>query len=193
MGTKILSIFLYGVGILAFFFNNMFLSPVSRIYFLQETPSVMITLMGAVLLIALGFLSVLALQELIKIIVTHQKMKVEWYPIIISAYVVLLLTQNLITQYNLSFTSAVISIIYVVTALAWIVFGFMRRYSFIRRFGLGLAIMSVLKLFLLDLAGLAQGYRIISYFTLGVTLLAISFVYQYFSKRMERKACIKSS
>jgi len=61
-----------------------------------------------------------------------------------------------------------------------------KRYSFIRRFGLGLAILAVIKLFIIDLFSLTQGFRIVSYFALGITLLAISFVYQYFSKRLER-------
>ena len=64
-------------------------------------------------------------------------------------------------------------------------FGFARRYVFIRRFGLGMAALSVVKLFLVDLASLTEGYRILSYFALGVTLIAISFVYQFFSKRLE--------
>ena len=87
----------------------------------------------------------------------------------------------------MSFSSAAISVIYVLTALAWIVYGFMRRFAFIRRFGLVLAIFAVVKLFLIDLSGLTQGYRIISYFALGITLIAISFVYQFFSKRLELK------
>jgi uncharacterized membrane protein len=96
-----------------------------------------------------------------------------------------ILTQNLITQYNLEFNNAAISIIYLITALAWITFGFVKRYIFIRRFGLGLSILSVAKLFIIDLSFLSLGYRIISYFVFGVVLIAISFVFQYFNKRIE--------
>lgn len=92
---------------------------------------------------------------------------------------------NLITQYDLGFNNALISIIYLITALVWITFGFIRRYGFIRRFGLGLSMLSVAKLFIIDLAFLSQGYRIASYFIFGVTLIAISFIYQYFSKRID--------
>ena len=60
-----------------------------------------------------------------------------------------------------------------------------KRYTFIRRFGLALSILAVVKLFLIDLSFLTEGYKIISYFVFGMTLLAISFVYQYFSKRIE--------
>ena len=79
-----------------------------------------------------------------------------------------------------------------VTALAWIIFGFAQKYAFIRRFGLGLSILAVVKLFIIDLSSLTKGYQIVSYFALGITLLAISFVYQYFNKRLELKAEVVS-
>ncbi len=83
-----------------------------------------------------------------------------------------------------------ISIIYAVTAFVWIVLGFVKRFTLIRKFGLGLSIFSVVKLFLLDLSDLTEGNRIVSYFALGISLIAISFVYQYFSKRLEIKGGI---
>jgi hypothetical protein len=161
--------------------------PVSQTYLRASSPAFGITVMGTVILTVLGLLSVFAVRDLMKTIVAERKLGVEWYPLIISGYFIMILTQNLITQFNLSFSSAAISILYVLTALAWTIFGFMHRYSFIRRFGLGLAILAVIKLFLIDLSSLTQGYRIVSYFALGITLIAISFVYQYFSRRMELK------
>jgi len=187
LGTKVLSIVLYVIGIFALFIINASMSPVARVYFQRGTPAFGITAVGTAILVVLGVLSVFALRDLMKTIVAERKLGIEWYPLIISGYFVLILTQNLIAQYDLSFSNAVISIIYVLTALAWIIFGFARRYSFIRRFGLGLAILSVIKLFLVDLASLTQGFQIVSYFALGISLIAISFVYQYFNKRLELK------
>ena len=188
LGTKILSIVLYVIGILELFILNTIRTPIARTYLQAETPSWGITIAGTVILLVLGILSVLALRDSIKLIIVKQKTGNEWYPLIISGYFVIILTQNLIAQFNLSFSNAAISIIYVLTALAWIVFGFARRYSLIRKFGLGLAILSVIKLFLIDLARLTQGFQIISYFALGITLIAISFIYQYFNKRLELNA-----
>ncbi|MDR2599781.1 MAG: DUF2339 domain-containing protein [Oscillospiraceae bacterium] len=182
MGTKIISIILYIIGILWLVALNSTSSPIHI-----SEPSIGITLVGTLVLVVIGVLSVFAMRDLVKLIVMERKLAIEWYPLIISAYFVIILTQNLITQYNLSFTSVWISIIYVLTALAWILFGFAKRYSFIRRFGLGLALLAVAKLFILDLASLTEGYRIVSYFILGITLVAISFVYQYFNKRLELK------
>ena len=184
-GTKVLSMALYVIGILALAFMNAKMTPVASAYLRTDTPAFGVAVIGTAILAVLGILSVLALHEFVKMIMTEWKLKIEWYPLIISGYFVIILTQNLIVQYHLSFSSAVISMIYVFAALAWILFGFARRYSFIRKFGLGLAILSVVKLFIIDLAGLTQGFRIVSYFILGMTLIAISFVYQYFNKRLE--------
>jgi uncharacterized membrane protein len=182
LGTKIMSIVLYVIGILWLLVINSMSSPIHN----SLSAPFGIMLIGTLVLIIVGLISVLAVRDLMGLIVTGRKLGVEWYPLIISGYFILILTQNLITQYDLSFSSAVISIIYVLTAFAWIVYGFVKRYSFIRRFGLGLAILAVIKLFIIDLFSLTQGFRIVSYFALGITLLAISFVYQYFSKRLER-------
>jgi len=186
-GIKIMSVLMYSAGIIWLFVNNSFNAPVAYIYLRQTTPDFGITAAGTAILAVLGVFSVLVARDAVKIVVTERKKGIEWLPLIVSGYFVVLLSQNLIAQYNLSFSSAVISVIYVLASLAWIIYGFVRRFAFIRRFGLALAIFAVVKLFLIDLANLTQGYRIVSYFALGVTLIAISFVYQYFSKRLELK------
>ena len=187
LGIKIMSVALYAVGIIILFVINSAMMPVAVAYFHTGTPAFGVTIVGTAILFVLGMLSVLALRDLLKLIVMKRKLGIEWYPLIISGYFVIILTQNLITQYYLSFSNAAFSIIYVLTALAWIIFGFARRYSFIRKFGLGLALLSVAKLFLIDLFSLTQGFKIITYFALGITLIAISYVYQYFNKRLELK------
>ena len=65
--------------------------------------------------------------------------------------------------------------------------GFAKRGVMLRRFGLGLSVAVVGKLFLIDMSSLTTGYKIISYFSLGISLVAISFVYQYFNKKLELK------
>ena len=142
---------------------------------------------GTLILIAICLMSIAALMDFTKTLVMKRHLAVEWFPIVVSTYAVLALTQNLIINYDVAFTNIAFSIIYVLTALAWIVFGFVKRYKVIRLFGLGLALFSVAKLFVIDLNALTQGYRIISFFALGISLIAISFIYQYFNKRLEMK------
>lgn len=180
---KGISVVIYLISLFALFLLN-FSSPITIVP--QEVPMA-ISIIGTAELIVIVLLSILAVRELVLCLVIEGKMGIEWYPLIISTYFVVVLTQNLITQFNLEFNNAIISIIYLLTAFAWITFGFMKRYAFIRRFGLGLSILSVAKLFIIDLSFLSQGYRIVSYFVFGMTLLLISFVYQYFSKRIDSK------
>jgi len=184
-GIKVFSITMYVIGIILLFILNSTSTPLY--YYNRINPNAGIIIAGTVILIILGVLSVLAIRDAMKVIIIRRKKGIEWLPLVVSGYFIVFLSHNLVLHFNLNFTSAVISIIYVLTALAWIIYGFMRRFAFIRRFGLALAIFAVVKLFIVDLYGLTQGYRIFSYFALGLTLVAISFVYQYFSKKLEVK------
>lgn len=185
---KAISIIIYSVAIAALFILD-FSSPVAG--HLYKVP-LNVRLIGTAELVVISLLAILAVRELILCLVIDEKLGIEWYPFIVTSYFVVILTQNLITQYGLEFNNAAISIIYLVTALTWITFGFIRKYTFIRRFGLGLSILSVAKLFIIDLAFLSQGYKIVAYFIFGGTLIAISFVYQYFSKKIDNMCEVMS-
>ena len=152
-----------------------------------------VAVVATAVLVVLCLLSVLALRSALTYFVTDMHMPVEWLPFGLSAYFLLNLTQTLVAQYGLEITSIVISIIYIVAAFAWIVFGFVKRYAFMRRFGLSLSILAVAKLFLVDMYGLSQGYKMIGYFAFGAALLAISFVYQRFSKAIALLPDVKVS
>ncbi len=178
--TEVISSVLYIIGITWLFFLNFF-SPVTGF---PNNASRGACILGTIEIAAISLLSVLAVREFIMKLVAKRKIGIELYPLIISLYFIIILTQNLIIQFNLQFSNALISVVYLVTALSWIIFGFIKRYVLIRRFGLGFCIMAVAKLFVVDLSFLAQGYRIVSYFIFGLTLLAISFVYQYFSRKI---------
>lgn len=178
---KVISVIIYCIGLVTLFALN-FNSPV--IGHLNEVP-LSISVIGTIELVVIALLSVFVVRDLVLTLVAEKKFGIEWYPLVISLYFVVILTQNLITQFSLEINNAVISIIYLITALAWITFGFVKRYALIRRFGLGLCMLAVAKLFIIDLSFLSQGYRIVSYFVFGVTLIAISFVYQYFNKRID--------
>ena len=83
-----------------------------------------------------------------------------------------------------AFTSCVISIAYLLTAAAWIGIGFAKRNALLRRFGLALALFSSAKLFLFDFSGMDAVGRTLMFIGFGVTLLAISFTYGCFEKRL---------
>jgi len=113
------------------------------------------------------------------------KQIVRWYPLLISGAAMLLLIQNLVVQLTLGVTSLLLTLILGLTSLGWVLFGFARRNGITRIGGLIMAFAAVIKLFVLDLQGLETTWRVVSYFSAGVVLLTISFIYQWFSKRLE--------
>lgn len=181
-GMKIIAIVLNVFGILGILFLNLSARPI--IAPMSEQP-ISIVLIATAILIATSIISAYAVYNLTHRAVMKRIIGVQYLPLAVSAYVVVIFTINLIRTYDLSFASFWISIIYVLMALLLTVLGFIKRYALLRQFGLALALLSVTKLFLIDLATLTQGFRILSYFVLGAVLVAISFVYQHFSKRLE--------
>lgn len=77
-----------------------------------------------------------------------------------------------------------ISLVWLVYAAALMVGGFVRRVRVLRLAALGLAGVSVLKIFLYDLSFLTTPYRIGSFIGLGVVLLLVSYLYQRFKDRL---------
>lgn len=178
---KQISLFIYSFGILWLFILNCVMTP-------SDPHITEVYAISTIILIVIGLLSVFALRDMMKSLALERKINIEWYPFAVSAYFVIILTQNLISFYDLAFNNFILSLIYIVTAFSWIVFGFVKRFSSTRRFGLGLSFLAIAKLFIIDLYSLTQGLRIISYFAFGITLIAISFIYQYFNKRLDLKA-----
>ena len=102
--------------------------------------------------------------------------------IILSSYFLLAVTQTMMVQADVSFNSAIISIIYAVAAFAWIVAGFLIKNKPVRKAGLFLSMASVAKLLIVDTWELSIEMRIVSYLSLGLLLIFISFIYQKLSK-----------
>lgn len=134
-------------------------------------------------LVLANLAGVFAMREALMHLILRKAVGIQLFPLLLSAFFLLLTTQVMLEQFYLSFSSIILSALYMAAAIAWVVLGFAKRYSYLRRFGLALALFSIVKLFLVDLFALTQGYRIVLYFALGVSLIAISFVYQYFSKK----------
>ncbi|MCL1810018.1 MAG: DUF2339 domain-containing protein [Clostridiales bacterium] len=147
-------------------------------------PPAPIVATASLVLAALCGMSLFAVRGAMMHFTLEYGISVEWMPFSVSAYFLALLTEALVFQFRLPATSIAISIVFVALALAWIIYGFVKRFAFMRRFGLVLSFLAVAKLFIIDLAAFTQGSKIVSYFAFGITLLGISFVYQYFSKRL---------
>jgi len=105
--------------------------------------------------------------------------------LVMSGYFMFVTTQTMMVQGDIAFSSAIISIMYAVLAFAWIVVGFRLKNKPVRTAGLVLSMAAVAKLLIVDTWGLSTEMRIISYISLGVILMLISFVYQKLSKGIE--------
>jgi len=136
------------------------------------------------LYIVVNIIAVCWVNDLLRFFTRLRKLSDEWYPLLISCFAVILVTQNMVVQLSLRASSLVLTLLFGLTALGWVLFGFIKRNSVTRISGLVLVLIAVAKLFFMDLSGLETTWRIISYFTGGVLLLAISFTYQWFSKRL---------
>ncbi|RRJ62586.1 DUF2339 domain-containing protein [Paenibacillus oralis] len=109
----------------------------------------------------------------------------EWYPVIMGAYLFAVLTAFLAVQFRLGDAGLWFSLVYLLLAIGYIVYGFRYRYVYIRRVGLGLTLLSTGKMLLYDLSLLTTGSKILAFFAFGVVLLAISYIYQRVTLRLE--------
>ncbi|MNN73235.1 hypothetical protein D3C81_1893350 [compost metagenome] len=77
------------------------------------------------------------------------------------------------------------SIVYLLLSIGYIMYGFRYRYIMIRRMGLGLSLLSTGKMLLFDLNLMTAGSKIVAYFSFGIVLLGISYIYQRVSNKMK--------
>ncbi len=139
---------------------------------------------GITVLIIYNILVLLSIREILKGLIKKENMNGEIYPVIMSAYILFNTTALLKMQLNIGYVDFIISIFYIIAAFVLIIVGFKYHYRYIRYGGLVLSILATAKLFLFDASSLWEQYRIISYFCFGIVLIAISYVYQQFSKNI---------
>ena len=99
-----------------------------------------------------------------------------------------LITSTVMAQFDIEFSSAIISTIYILVSIILLVVGFKKNYTVIRSSGLAIILCTFAKLCFIDTRSLESTWKILSYFAFGAILIIISFVYQKFSKRLENEA-----
>jgi len=181
-GMRVLAILLYTTAIAGLFVLNMASSPSIA---LINTGHIWVVVGATAVVVILGGLTIYGLYDLLTRFVARGGMRVDYMYVFMVVYILIVITQGLVLHYGLDFASLWISLVYVFAALSWVVVGFWKRTVLMRRWGLVLALLTVVKAFLVDLTGLSQGQRVVSLFVMGAVLVGISFVYQLFSKRLE--------
>ena len=158
-----------------------------RAFSMPETPTGFIAL-GVITAIIINLISVFVFIDVVKYLTVRRTFSIEWYPVFIASFILLLMTQNLYIMMDLRVSSAVFTLLFAVAALCFISFGFIKRFLYIRLVGLGVSFAVVAKFIFVDLAFQGTLTRIISVFSLGISLLVISFIYQYFDKELKKSA-----
>lgn len=142
---------------------------------------------GFALLLLFNIFVFFNLRYLIINIIKDTNKSLEIYPILMAIYLIFNITGFMIVQFEMENINLTFSLIYILLAFLYIIYGFKFRYIMIRRFGLGLSIFATAKLFIYDLSFLSTGGRIIAYFSFGFVMLGISYIYQRISNALEDK------
>ena len=171
-GAAVTSICIYVVGLLCLFSGN-----ISSGFISHEG------LLTAVVIILVNVISVAAVLDIVKRAETLANRTMQSLALFVSTYALFTMTIMLNNNDWLAFTSCIISIIYILTAVCWIVLGFAKNKPLTRRFGLALTLLASGKLFLFDFSGLNDMVRTLMFIGFGITMLAISCVYGYFEKK----------
>lgn len=164
------SLSFYGVGLLFLGIANIIRSSANRSEIMLDGLMIAIT-------IAVNVISVLAVLDITKQISEKAPKFAKAVGLVVSLYGVMTLTTILGTNNFVRFTSYIISIIYIVTAAVWIFVGFKKLNALLRRFGLALALLVSVKLFLFDFIQEDAMIRTVLFIGFGVTLLGIGLGY----------------
>lgn len=79
---------------------------------------------------------------------------------------------------------AAISVLWTVVSVLLIIFGFVYNQSLLRRSAIGLFAITMLKVFILDMANVSTPYRVVSFLALGLMLIGASYLYHRFKDRI---------
>ena len=184
---KIFSIILYILGDLIIIYMLLFM-PVLKF---TEFDYNLIKYITLAVLIIYNLIILLNIRYLIILLLKRASVNFEYYPLWLGIILFGNITAFIIIQTNFQNVSLIISFIYIFLALAFISYGFYKRYIYIRFLGLGLIFFALIKTlifdifmrpYFLDITG-----KIIAFFGFGVLLLVISFIYQVINKKVESK------
>ncbi len=125
-----------------------------------------------------------ALRKLSIKLFSIKRLNFEFYPVFMGFYTFIIFNLFMTCQFQREYSSLLISFGYMVLAFLLIIYGFVRKFIYIRRMGLFLSLLANAKLFFYDLSYLDMVFKIVAYFSFGLVMLAISYVYQQLKKKL---------
>lgn len=144
-----------------------------------------VTVINLVLLFIINIAVELLFAAAVLDIVNRIKAPVWIFTMAISVSSPALITTMLMEQFYISFSSVIISAVYIAVACVMLFLGFKNQHTVVRSGGLVLILCAFAKLCFVDTAHLDSGWKIASYFAFGAILIGVSFFYQRFSKKIE--------
>jgi hypothetical protein len=154
----------------------------ARVFNLNH-PNHLLEILSLIVLVSLNGLAFMSLKESVLRVLALVKRNLEMYPVVLAGYLLISSSFFLTGQfYWVRYINFALNVMYMGYAFVFIRYGFNKNFVFIRRVGLGLALLVCVKLFLVDLSGLDTLGRIISFFGIGAIALLISYAYQKMSK-----------
>jgi hypothetical protein len=179
--VKYYCLFLYGVGCLL----GLFVTVQIPLLHPDMSQNTYVEYLSLGLLIAFNVIVFFSGRDVLIAFIRQQYKNIELYPMILAVYLLGISAAFLNVQFQLGDIGLISSIVYLGLAISYILYGFRKRYVYIRRIGLAITLLSTGKLFLIDLAFLAENSKIFAYFCFGIALLGISFIYQRVSNKLE--------
>lgn len=141
-----------------------------------------------VLLIVVNIAVVVFFARAASDLINRAKLPAWLYTAAISVSSLMLITATLTEQFMLSFSSYIISAVYIAAACILLFIGFKKNFTVVRSGGLVLVLVAFAKLCFVDTFRLETGWKIPAYFAFGAILILISYFYQRFSKKLEGEA-----
>jgi hypothetical protein len=179
--TSVMGIFLQLFGVMICLTVNLFvpvLRPLGEYNSLEQQAAF-------VAMVGFNALAFFIVRDLLKQLVDKKGMNWELVPLGLGLYLLGNINAFLIVQFHLGELNFIISFVFLLLSLAYIIYGFVCKTIYLRRLGLGLALTGTAKLFLYDLAYLEALGRIVAYFGFGIMLILISYIYQRVKNSME--------
>ena len=98
--------------------------------------------------------------------------------LVISLFILGAYYLNFVIRIHTSYDGLLLNLSLIGFSIAYIVYGFAKRDGVIRKLGLVISFVATAKLLIVDSLALPIGQKIFSYFAFGVSMIAISYVYQ---------------
>jgi hypothetical protein len=147
------------------------------------TAEIGLKIVSFITLLGLTVVAIASIRYQVINLIRSSSVSAEWYPLLMGIILVLIVTMFVIRQFTLDNISLLLSGVYIGFALLCILYGFWKRFLYVRILGLVLVVIGIIIMFINILIFSETIGRIITVFVFGFVLLGIAIVYQQVNKK----------